>query len=33
MFIIVGVVGFATFACLYYVVPKATGGTVNGILA
>ena len=33
MFLIVGVLGFATFASLYYVIPKATGGTVNSILA
>ena len=33
LFLIVGVLGFATFASLYYVIPKATGGTVNGILA
>ena len=33
LFIIVGVVGFAAFASLYYVIPKATGGTVNRILA
>jgi hypothetical protein len=33
LFIIVGVVGFAAFASLYYVIPKATGGAVNGILA
>jgi cbb3-type cytochrome oxidase subunit 1 len=33
LFIIVGVIGFAAFASLYYVIPKATGGTVNDILA
>jgi heme/copper-type cytochrome/quinol oxidase subunit 1 len=33
LFIIVGVVGFAAFASLYYVIPKATGGTVNSVLA
>jgi len=33
LFLIVGVLGFAAFASLYYVIPKATGGTVNDILA
>lgn len=33
LFLIVGVLGFATFASLYYVIPKATGETVNSILA
>lgn len=33
LFLIVGVLGFATFASLYYVIPKATGGTINNILA
>ena len=33
LFLIVGVLGFAAFASLYYVIPKATGGTVNNILA
>jgi len=33
LFLVVDVVGFATFAALYYVIPKATGGTVNNILA
>jgi hypothetical protein len=33
LFLIVGVLGFAGFASLYYVIPKATGGTVNNILA
>jgi cbb3-type cytochrome oxidase subunit 1 len=33
LFLIVGVVGFAAFASLYYVIPKATGGTTNNILA
>ena len=33
LFLIVGVVGFAAFASLYYVIPKATGGTINSILA
>ena len=33
LFLIVGVLGFATFASLYCVIPKATGGTINNILA
>ena len=33
LFLIVGVLGFAAFASLYYVIPKATGGTINNILA
>jgi len=33
LFLIVGVLGSATFASLYYVIPKATGGTINNILA
>jgi heme/copper-type cytochrome/quinol oxidase subunit 1 len=33
LFLIVGVLGFASFASLYYIIPKATGGTVNNILA
>ncbi len=33
LFLIVGVLGFATFTSLYYVIPKATGGTINNILA
>jgi heme/copper-type cytochrome/quinol oxidase subunit 1 len=33
LFLIVGVLGFATFASVYYVIPKATGGTINNILA
>ena len=33
LLLIVGVLGFAAFASLYYVIPKATGGTVNNILA
>ena len=33
LFLIVGVVGFAAFASLYYVIPKATGGSVNSVLA
>ena len=33
LFLVVGVVGFAAFAALYYVIPTATGGTVNNILA
>ena len=33
LFLIVGVLGFAGFASLYYVIPKATGGTVNNVLA
>jgi heme/copper-type cytochrome/quinol oxidase subunit 1 len=33
LFLIVGVLGFAAFASLYYVIPKATGGTINNVLA
>jgi heme/copper-type cytochrome/quinol oxidase subunit 1 len=33
LFLIVGVVGFAAFASLYYIIPKATGGTINSVLA
>jgi len=33
LFLIVGVLGFAVFTSLYYVIPKVTGGRVNGVLA
>ncbi len=33
LFLIVGVLGFAVFTSLYYVIPKVTGGTVNSVLA
>jgi hypothetical protein len=33
LFITVGVLGFAAFASLYYIIPKATGGRVNNVLA
>jgi putative flippase GtrA len=33
LFLIVGVLGFAAFASLYYIIPKATGGTINSVLA
>ena len=33
LFLIVGVLGFAAFASLYYIIPKTTGGKVNNVLA